>query len=313
MQSSIALLPGVLFLLAVLLLLGALHVAIRLLTREPRTGASAGLLREPGRADARRLAWLNHRLCAALISLPAILLVWHVMYVRLPSGEGVLPLASLGVTGLLAVAWNGQEIMRLWPVRLDLRGSIEAQVTTARTLNLLMREEYWVLHDVPFKGQRIHHLVIGPRGVFVIESLWRQPQPRWLRKWEWPRPWPWKRVVPPAEAESDGTGLRLDGREESVVFDDVCAKARRISIHFSGAAGELVPVHAAIALPGWRIRMSDWSRAIVFNPAAPKMLIEAGRKGVNLDRSVARSLLRELQALQRGASTGARSWIERAA
>lgn len=283
--------PALLFTLVALLVLGILHGGLWLAKdRSRRHALPRGLLREPGRADTHWLEWLSYRSFVAAFSLPALGLVWYAMYHQLlPAEERTWPLAGLVLAGLVALAWNVQELVRLVPLALRLRQSVGAQKLTAQLLNQLMRQEYWVFHDLHLKNQQIHHLVMGRRGVFVVESLGRRPRAKWRRQW----PWGWE--TPPAEAQFDGRALHLAGDDETAVVEQVRTKARVLASELSAAAGELVTVHAALAMPGWRVQATDWSNVIVFNPTAPKLLIEGGRDGVRLDPSDARGLVRYLK------------------
>lgn len=280
---------------AALILLGLLHGTLWLFrdwTR--RRSLSPGLLRAAGRSDARRLEWLTYRCFAAAFSVPALGLIWHAVHQHLLPEDGrTWSLAGLVLVGLIALGANVQELVRFWPTCLRLRHAVAAQAITGQSLNMLMRQEYWVFHDLPFRGHRIHHLVMGRRGVFVVESVWRRPRPRWRRQW----PWGWE--TPSAVVHYDGRCLRMNDHDETAALEQAQVKARALAGPLSAAAGELVTVHAAVAMPGCRVRAMDWSQVIVFNPVAPRLLIEGGRDGARLDPSVARALVRYLKGLDR--------------
>ncbi|GGS76797.1 hypothetical protein GCM10010156_39500 [Planobispora rosea] len=57
------------------------------------------------------------------------------------------------------------------------RGGLSGERATARMLRPLLHRGYVVLHDraLPCSGKRVDHLVIGPRGIYVVESRrWRR-------------------------------------------------------------------------------------------------------------------------------------------
>lgn len=303
MPSSTQIVPGVLFTLVFLALLGLLHASLWLFTIQPQRAAlPPGLLRAPARSDAMRLERLQHRLWGAAVILPTLLLAWYVILTRMvpPAGDR-WSVAILAVVGVMALGWNAQEMARIWPACRRLRRSIAAQSATAQSLNLLMRQDYWVFHDLMQDGRRVHHLVMGTRGVFVVESLWHRSRAGWRWQWSFTR-WPLVRTLPRAEVAFDGKGLRFPDGVETEIVQEVQTKARAMATYLSTVAREAIPVHPAIAVPGWRVRATNWRRAIVFNPITPNLLIEGGRPEVRLDPSVARQLVRHLQQRQRSST-----------
>jgi hypothetical protein len=83
---------------------------------------------------------------------------------------GAVLVALLGVAGAALVGWRlrfrPSEQARAWQ-----RGA-HGERHTARLLDRLTRDGYVVLHDlaVPGSPANLDHLVIGPSGVFVIDS-----------------------------------------------------------------------------------------------------------------------------------------------
>jgi hypothetical protein len=77
-------------------------------------------------------------------------------------------LAGLAVAGLVGwrLRFRPSEQARAWQ-----RGA-HGERQTARLLDRLGRDGYRVLHDLAMPGSpaNIHHLVVGPSGVFVIDS-----------------------------------------------------------------------------------------------------------------------------------------------
>lgn len=264
-------------------------------TRRHRGTRDRGLLREPGRALARRLESVDHRLVGAAIGIPVTLLVWELVRQHQlgPDAPGTA-LAALALAGVAALGWLAQELLRLWPERARLRRAIDAQMLAAQSLALLMRQDYWVFHDVHVAGERINHLVAGPRGVFCIDTKAR----RVPRRWSWRGPLP----PPPARVAFDGEQLHFPGWTETASLTDAERQAARLRAWLGEVMPEAkseIPVFAAIALPGWRVAATHWRRLIVFNPATPNMLVQAGSSEQRLDAATARQLVRQLQSHSR--------------
>ena len=301
MPATAALLPAGVFLLAAMALTGLLYATLWLLVTRPlRRAPAPGLVRAPAHSSRQNLEALQHRLCGGAFCLLLLLFIWHLIYqFLLPAEAGAWGVAALAATGLLALGWHGQALARLAPEYLRLHRDTAAQIASAPSLDLLMRREYWVFHDVHVGDRHFHHVVMGLRGVFVADSLWRRPPGHW----QWPGGW----VRGDPAADYDGERLRLADCEETAPLEAVRARARWLAIYLSRKAGEPIPVQPAIALPGWRVTATDWKRTVVFNPSSPNLLIEAGRDGARLDPYVARLLVGHLKKAQEKYTDAART------
>jgi hypothetical protein len=89
----------------------------------------------------------------------------------------------VGPTALLVAVWTGWRLrfrpspeVRVW------RRQTTTQRQTAGLLAPLVEEGYLVLHDVTLPGwlDSLEHLVVGPTGVWVVES-WKRRLPTALR------------------------------------------------------------------------------------------------------------------------------------
>lgn len=284
--------PTAWFVAGVLLFVAAIFATQWLFVLRPqRRTRDRGLLREPGRALRRRLDAVDHRLVGAALGIPLALFLWHLVYVGALAAPGSrFALVALALAGVAALGWFAGEILRLWPERQALRRAIDAQAVTAQSLNLLMRQDYWVFHDVHVGDHRINHLVIGPRGVFCVDTKWRRPRRRWSWRGLQPRP--------KAQAAFDGRQLHFPGWKESKSLEDVEIQADWLGGWLAQVSGEpesAIPTFGAVALPGWRVASTDWKRLIVFNPATPNMLVQGGGRTSRLDATVAHQLVKQLQ------------------
>lgn len=291
-QLAAAVQPTALFALGVLVLVGISFATLWLFVLRPRRRSrDPGLLREPARSLRRRLETVNHRMTGAGIGAALALSLWTVF---LPSAlsavEGIQDSVIFAAAGVVALGWFARELLQLWPERIGLLRAIEVQTRTGQSLNLLMRQKYWVFHDVHLGGHRINHLVIGPRGVFCVDTFWRRVRGRLT----------WRGLQPPPSAEAvfDGERLRFPGWDETESFEELEMQAEWLGGWLPDRAGEReenVPTYAAIALPGWRVTSTHWKRLIVFNPSTPNMLIQGAPEGPRLDTTTTRALLEQLK------------------
>ena len=285
-------LPIALFAVPVGLYVGVVFLTHWLFVARPQLRSrDRGLLREPARALSRRLETVNHRLVGAAIGVPFALFCWHLVYRQaLDRGGDGFALLALALAGAAALGWFAQELLHLWPERIHLRRAIDAQMVTAQSLGLLMRQDYWVFHDVHVGEQRINHLVLGPRGAFCIDTKARRVPRRW--GWTGPRP------RPRAQCAFDGEKLHFPGWTETRSLEDVEYQADWMRGWMAEATGEpetAIPAYGAIALPGWRVASTHWKRLIVFNPSTPNMLVQGAARDARLDATTAHQIVKQLQ------------------
>jgi|AntRauTorcE11898_2_1112593.scaffolds.fasta_scaffold02633_4 hypothetical protein len=289
--------PTALFILGTLGIVGGTLIGLRYFVPggQPRTRAR-GLLREPAASLRRRLEVVDFHLICAGVGLPLTLFLWTAFF---PAGfDGADHLAGTIIylaAGAIALGWFGRELIHYWPERIGLRRAIDAQARTAVSLNLLMRQKYWVLHDVHIGGYRINHLVIGPRGVFCVDSLWRRAVGRLS--------WKGREPAPPAEVRFDGETLQFPGWREQGTHEHPVEQAAWLGPWLAAQIGEPeseVPTWGAIALPGWQVVSTHWKRVMVFNPSTPNMLVEGAPEGRRIDATTMQALIK---ALKRGCET----------
>lgn len=291
-ELAALLMPTALFALCALALAGVAFASLQLFVVRPqRRAAPTGLLREPAHALRRRLEVVDHRMTAAAVAIGLTLFFWGLFYPAAAAArEDFWGTVIHFAAGAVALGWFAQELLRLWPERLGLKQAIAAQTQTALSLNLLMRQKYWVFHDVHIAGHRINHLVIGPRGVFCISSIWRRVSGRLGltgRK-------------PPAKREAlfDGRALHFPGWEETEVLEEPEQLGKAVGAWLANAmreAPENLPTHGALALPGWKVTSTNWKRLLVFNPSTPNMLIQGAPEGRRIDTTTSQALLKVLR------------------
>lgn len=260
-----------------------------------RQARHTGLLREAAHAQRRRLELIDFRLVGAALGLALTLFLWCAFFPAGFAGDDYIAGTVIyTAAGAAALGWFARELVHYGPERPRLRRAIDAQARTAVQLNLLMRQKYWVFHDVHVRGHRINHVVIGERGVFCVESLWRQPKGQ--------LGWSGRQPAPKAEVVFDGNELRFPGWSERETLTHADHQARTLGPWLAAEAGEPeanVPTFGAIALPGWQVTSTDWKRLLVFNPSTPKMLVEGASTSRRLDPTTREALLKALQRGQR--------------
>lgn len=163
----------------------------------------------------------------------------------LPSPWFATALAVIAVVVAIPnIRRQGREVQR------SAQGSI-GERAVAECLEELRDKGYRIFHDLVLDGYNIDHVVIGPAGVFVVET---------------------KTYVKPAngDARIDFDGERIRISDHTVYRDpikQVCANADTVRTILSRATGTTPHVQACVLFPGWMVnetrrRLNVW----VLNP-----------------------------------------------
>jgi hypothetical protein len=168
-----------------------------------------------------------------------------------PRGSGLLGGVLFVFVAVVSV-WLGLRIRRKlrksWNYRL---GAIGEQVV-GRELDQLMSHGYRVFHDVQIGDWNIDHVVVGPGGVFAIETkTWRKPS---------------KKANLAAKITFDGEALILPGKKPNPrAVQQARDNARSLSDWIAKAVAENVPVVPVVALPGWALTVERYGDVAVFS------------------------------------------------
>jgi len=129
---------------------------------------------------------------------------------------------------------------------------LDAELAVGQELNQLMREGFWVYHDFPADNFNIDHILVGPCGVFAVETKGRAKPIR-------------KDGSAEREVLYDGESLQFPHMREKKPLKQAEAQARWLEKWLSGAVGEHVAVTPVLALPGWYIKQTQRKGIPVIN------------------------------------------------
>jgi hypothetical protein len=80
------------------------------------------------------------------------------------------------VVAVIAVALAAWKVFRLRPKMRQLRQAIDGEKAVGQFLERLRESGYVVFHDIVGKGFNIDHVLIGPTGVYTVETkTWSKP------------------------------------------------------------------------------------------------------------------------------------------
>lgn len=174
-------------------------------------------------------------------------------------------LVALAIISTLGTSiYSGFKLRRIFRELQAFRLGWEGEVATAEELNKLMRDGFEVFHDLPCGRFNIDHVVVGPTGVFAVETKARSKQKH------------------SDTAENDYTA-RFDGRtidfagwQDRKCLEQAKRQAQWLTEWLSSATGESTKATPAIAIPGWkvdRVKGSNQQAVRVFTPREARSLV----------------------------------------
>ena len=160
----------------------------------------------------------------------------------------VLPIVfTMGAAGCAVMAWR-----TLLKIRNNRRGLLGEQAV-AEQLQRLLPHGYQVFHDVPGDGKwNVDHVVVGPTGVFAIETKYRTKTPG-------------KTGERDHEANFDGNKIQFPSGYDAEAPEQASRNARWLANMLSKATGERVTVRPIVALPGWWVTLKANSEVKVLS------------------------------------------------
>jgi hypothetical protein len=184
---------------------------------------------------------------------------WHYFWKK-PLNPIVFTVASVLV--VVFAAW------RIWKTRPQvraLRQGIEGEKAVGQFLERLRENGYQVFHDLIGTGFNVDHVLIGPAGVFTVETkTWSKPQSGGAR------------------IKFDGEQLSVAGREpERNPVVQARAQAGWLKGLLTESTGRPYEVFPVVVFPGWFIEQGEGSlrNMWVLEPKAlPKFLENAPQR-----------------------------------
>lgn len=132
---------------------------------------------------------------------------------------------------------------------------MEGEMATAQLLTPLLAKGWELYHDIPFKRGNLDHVLVGPGGVFAIETKYRSKLSTLKGEGK-------------AKARYDGTAIHFPGgHAERLAMQQAKAVSKELSKELSGRLNQAITVKPVVALPGWFVESSASRDAVqVINP-----------------------------------------------
>lgn len=231
--------------------------------RGRRTPLTGNLLRGPGESLRKEIESISEKLNNTLLNLfmtfvPPLLVVLLLRYLqnnKIPNWQ----LALNYLFFLLLVAWVTQHLYLLLKQRANLYLGLDAELAVGQELNHLMAQGGRVFHDFPVENFNIDHVVVGPGGVFAVETKGRAKPDK-------------GRGSVDATVVYDGQMLRFPDWHEKEPLDQAKRQSEWLQKWLSSSVGEPIRVRPALALPGWFIKRAKPGNVMLFNGKNPQFL-----------------------------------------
>jgi hypothetical protein len=212
--------------------------------------------------------------------------LWHGTHV--PQKQLPVYLGVLLAIALLASARFMVRTRALIRERRQYRLGFLGERYTAQALDRLAGEGYAIFHDLQCRKPgtdeafNIDHALIGPAGIFVVETKTRS-----------------KRANQPGRAEVvfDGHALNFGAHRETAPIDQALANATLFAKLVKGRTGLDLPVTPILSIPGWWVVARTHEPLFVGNPDQIPAHIRSRAATATLDKRAfdqARTLCEEL-------------------
>jgi Ca2+/Na+ antiporter len=243
-----------------LVVLGVLVVAS--LKRTNQQGADTRSFGQPG--------WFTYimslkRAGLALLCLVPLYLVWVLFQGSM--GRSSLPIGMLVLMAVCVIAF------KLVQKRSDQaeRGA-DAEVAVAHLLRTLPKE-YYVFHDLGFEGFNIDHVVIGPTGVFTVETKSHR-----------------------GKVSAGGETLRLNGRPfEKPILNQAWSEAFSLRDRLPQIAEKPCPVQPILCFPNAFIEVRGRVKGVIVTNRQFLLRVVTGRRAATLSQLEILQLVKALK------------------
>lgn len=209
-------------------------------------------LRPPGESLRIKIESLNDQFTEALMTLALAASVTFGMVAFAREGQKIATAVGGIILLSLVSFWSGRKLLvtqkSLWNHRLGFTG----ERVVGEALNQLLRDGFQVFHDLPFDGFNIDHVVVGPSGVFAIETKTRRK----------PLDLP---GVERARVTYDGNSLIYPKNVTRHGLHQVELGAKTLSSWLSSATGEPTTALPVLVLPGWYVDIQGKGPVSVIN------------------------------------------------
>ncbi len=192
-----------------------------------------------------------------LVGLLIVFVMWSTALLQwlFPTPKPFL-LGAMSILLVAAAVWVLPTMLRAIRKIKALRLGRDGERIVAEHLDTLAHDGMWVLHDLQGEGFNIDHVLVGPQGVFTVET---------------------KTFSKPgsgsARVHFDGSAIRVDGVSmDRDPLDQARAQTRWMKRTLEDLTGQRFPVRSVVVFPGWFVERSREAAGSVVWVLEPKEL-----------------------------------------
>lgn len=212
------------------------------------------LLRSPGESLREQIEDKKLDIDTYLTMIPVLPLLLYISYLQ--SSKSIFYSLVLCCSGIICILIAAYKLQKLIKIKTKLSLGYDAELSIGQELNTLMRDGYYVFHDIPAENYNIDHVVVGATGVFAIETKGRSKPIK-------------KDGTSEFKVKYDGKQLNFPNWVETKPLEQAKRQANSLQKWLSNAVGEAVEVKPILAIPGWYIERSGSQGIIVINGKNP--------------------------------------------
>jgi hypothetical protein len=278
LKLFIVLIPVWIILIVFTLAIALIAITRRMLQQRRRNPLTREMLRNPGESLREKVEDLGVDLDSylfALIFSPfliALQILFNAHFGSVAITHSTLFFFVIMLVGF--ILFFVVQIVRIMRKKQSYRLGMECEMAVGQGLNQLMLLGCRVYHDFPAEDFNIDHIVIGPAGVYAVETKGRAKPDK-------------DRGKEDANVNYDGKSLQFPGWTETEPIAQAKRQAQWLASWLSSAVGQQIPVHPALALPGWYIERKARDM-VVFNSKNPQFLAKARSGKVLSDEMIQR-------------------------
>ena len=171
-------------------------------------------------------------------------------------------------------------VTRLLEERWKYQLGFDGERYVGEELSRLIAHGFEIYHDVPFDGFNMDHVLVGPQGVFVVETKTRSKPVDGTGEKEF-------------RVQFNGKSLRWPWGEEKHDIEQARNNAATLSNWLTKAIGDTVKVSPILTLPGWWIERSvPLSDLYILNPREITRIYDSTK--ITLDQEMIRRICYQL-------------------
>jgi hypothetical protein len=260
MTPIIPLIPTILFIILCVAPLSVLILLFKGRNRQHHPCRQQGWLRGPGQGLEQEREELVREMLAKVLFIPLVPLTIssiHAIQVALsakPVGSTVLFAYLLGAGALVFTLTR--DVAAVIKKRRGLELAHSCQVAVGQELTLLTTAGFRIFHDFPLADSAIHHIAIGPQGIFAVECLAVASTTHKDK----------------ARLRFDGRHLHLPDRTTAEPLEQARSKAGELAAWLAATSMSTAPVTPVLAIPDWHLDGQDSDDMRIYNGRNPAML-----------------------------------------